>query len=315
MKPFFSKVYLHISVISLVIVSWVGCTGQNRDSRVEEFKKSPMEIDFGFTSMKGDYSEFRKFLQRQKTESKRVEIAFLPWIIGEKVDSTKFDFRGLKKINDYTFINLSEVNDKNGFDNEIKLYADTILKAISIKLFAPNNILPKYKCSKEKIVSKGLDSTTDKLDNNFNCLQEFNSYARRYVGDFRSIVNNLQRTALHRFILINWLGGNDFGTPNFLIQRTGFGDEINPYSRNLSLAWVKNNLVILITLCTPKYGTFHPQDEDYFKNIEEYQSGRQYPIIRCLITSLDEAKKNTFINVSKFLTYNSPLSTLDSEDY
>jgi hypothetical protein len=270
-----------------------------------------MQKDFNFSANPMEFEDFQNILFKLNPSSnKKIDSDLPPFVFGDKIDSLTFHSYILKFINQNTFVNTQENGWVDQFDNEIKLVGENGLKAIAISLYVPQSLLPRFECLGEEKVYNLADSNTKKLDKMFYCLPKLKAYCDLNKERFLDTIDRLQAKALNRFLLIDWLGGKGYQNPDYLIKKKHVGnlDAFNRYTHNLSLAWIKGEVITLITLCTAHHGTFYASENDYMQNITDYQTGKaKYPILRCVITTLGEAQKTNFASIFQFLENRNPV--------
>lgn len=277
-----------------------------------------MERDFGFETVAKNRETFEDVLYSITDPLKElVETDFNMLTIGRPVDRENFSSYTFRFIGDDKLVNIQEENSSEPFDHEINLLKDSsnVLRGILIKLYAPQQILPIFACPFGANVDTS-STPTEKLDKIFNCLPELKKYIATYREQYIEVMTKLQKRAINEFLRHRWISAYGYRDPEYLILGESYGREYNPYTCNQNLGWVKNQLVTLITFCTPKFGSSYGIGDDYFSDIEEYQSGKKrYPILRCLITSLKEARESKYISIRDFLEYYYPMPNLGGNDY
>jgi hypothetical protein len=227
--------------------------------------------------------------------------------IGQPINS--YDDREYKRIRENVFVHNFEPNCSNCLKHEVRTLGEGILRGLLVTFYAPTNVLENYKCPDEVQPL----SASDVLNNISKCQPYLKRYSERNEPALLSAFDELQYKAIWLFLVQgNWLvktRNYNVRTPSYLVSRSAYvGNGFNRFTSNLSLVWVDGGIVTLINFCTPNYGASLPFQEDYFQEIGLYQSGKkQYPIMTCLITSVEEAKKSTFIDVNSFLRYGEPI--------
>lgn len=332
-RSFKRKSYLVLFVAVLGITD-TGCQNptnkpSNSVDKEQVEIKSQMQRDFNFTATSMDFSEFEGLIYKQNESDIEAEIDLWPFVLGKKFNYEDYsianDIYPYKFLSDDRLTNIQENKSEDPFDHEIILLKDDTLKSILIKLYAPQHLLPKFDCPEAVYENQNhKDSINAQLDRMFSCLSKKEEFAKKNYERYIEAITKLQKRAMNKFILnflevkgLDYEHPTNYRNPDFFIRRDYLQKDEgnNNYTGNLSLGWIKGKVITLITFCTPKYRTGYKFDDDYFEQIEDYQIGKKkYPILRCLITTVGEAKKLNFINIYKFLRYESPLESETSQN-
>lgn len=307
---------LCIAFVSLLGCNQTGIRRENEDDKslaneANNLIYSPMQLDFNW---KAEALSFEKLQDYLSTVSPKLGYGKQSDLYGltlglplhGSINSEEF-----RNISESEIISKKDESCTSCFDHSIQLFGQDTLRGILISLYARPDIISKYECPEWKYPkTPKRDYAARQLDTIFSCAEYKMKFAEDNHSTFINRINDYQKTAIEHFLFNSWLGTtfNYYKNLPDLIIKNEAGNGFNPYSGNISLVWIRNDIITIVRFCTEGYGMYHASEEDYFQEVEKYQKGeKRYPILQCLITTVNEAKKANYLNIYRFLYYDSPV--------